>query len=68
MMVNMTYQIAELSILDRIKKLQQRVPYLRRRWHGDIKDKTSFPKEMRIKATIQLLYAHLAEVESVLYE
>ena len=67
-MMNMTYQIAEIGIARRIEKLQQRVPYLRRRWHGDISDQTSYPKEMRIKATIQLLYAHLAEVESVLYE
>jgi len=67
-MMNMTYQIAELGIAARIEKLEGRIPYLRRRWHGDWSDRTSYPKEMRIKATIQLLYAHLAEVESVLYE
>ena len=67
-MMNMTYQIAELRIADKIDKLERRIPDLRWRWHADCSDKTSYKKEVRLEETIQQLWVILQEVESVLYE
>jgi len=65
-MYNVAYKIAEISILDRIEKLHaERLPHLRWLYRADYK--TSLIKEREMLATVEKLYAHLEEVEAVLY-